>query len=462
MFGTKRRIALFAPLAAFALLLAVGVIMFVGRVAPLVAAERAVVNLGGDMAQRLEATPFGAFPMMIEALGDGVVSVNFEYSDRWTDVSIDFEFHADDANRVYKMLMDFDVDGFAFDVEIHMDQHRIAASSSVLGEEFYGLTYATFREDFRPFAQMLELSDEDFNEIADIVEMIGDIMGMPDPGMEIWEPYTALLRQFILDGTLSSESTTIASRGQDVNVTRAEFRFTDNDMIQLMMDLMTTMAEDSNVDPLGMIDPWMWDEMLSEINFLISELDDFDGYMYVVMYIGPQNRLIVLEVDLHLEGLGTTSHLRFEADFGTSVFDPWNFVISGTTESPYWSDSFEIELVWTFTESANRFVNAVDITVSDNGFEDSGRLVSDWNSNTGVFVLAFEDDRGADAFELKGIYRLDSNGGFTLSFEPIDTGFETFSFEISTQIGANIQPVQDFINFGDIPLGMFLDLIMLF
>ena len=458
MFGTKRKVALFAPLTAFALILAVGIVIFIGKVTPLVAAERAFANLGGDLSLRLEATPFGAFPLMANALEDGVLFINFEYSDRWTSGSFNIEFHSDEVNRVYKMLMDFDADGFEADVEIHIDRHRIAVSSSLLGEEFYGLTFATFREDFRPFAVVLGLDDDEFNEIADIVEMIGDMMDMPDPGMEIWEPYAALFRQFILDGTLSSESTTIISGGQEVDVTRAEFRFTDDDMVQLMIDYLETMATDSNMDPFGMMDPWMWDEMFSEINMLIEELDDFDGYMYVVMYIGPQNRLMVLEVDLYLEAYDTKNHLHMNADFGTSVFDPWNFTIAGTTESSDWSDGFSIDLVWTFTDSAGRYVNTIDVSLSSNGLNEVGRLVSDWNSNTGVFVLALEN---GDRLEFSGIYRLDSNGGFLLSFGPIDTGFESFSIEISTQIGTSIQPPQDFINFSDIPLGMFLDLMFL-
>ena len=320
MFSTKRRIALIAPIAAFAILLVVGVVLFVGRVTPLVAAERSLVNLGGDMAQRLEGSPLGVFPMLIDAMEDGVVSVGFEYTDRWTDVSFDFEFHSDEANREYMMLMYFDVDGFAFDVELHMDRHRIAASSSLLGDEFFGLTYATFREDFMPFAQMLPLSDEDIDEIVSIIDFINYTMNMPEPpGLEIFEPYTALLRQFILDGTMSSESTTLEFGGQDINVTRAVFRFSDDDMVSLLRDLLTTMSEDRNFDPLGMIDQWMWDDIFSEFDFLVSEIDDFDGYVYVIMYIGPHNRLMLLEVDFHLEGQGSTNHLHVGADFGTSV-----------------------------------------------------------------------------------------------------------------------------------------------
>ena len=481
MFDTKRRVALFAPIAAIALLLAVAVIMLVGRMTPLVAAERALVNLGGDMAYRLENTPFGAFPMLIEAMEDGVVTVNFDFSDRWTEGSFSFELHSDEANREYMMYLSFDVDGFAFDAELHMDRHRIAVASDLLGDEFIGFTYATFREDFRPVAQMLGLSDDEADEIADIVDFIHDSMNMPEVGMEVFEPYAALFRQFMLDGTLSSESTTLVTRGQEVAVTRAIFHFTNADLVWLLRDLMTTMSQDRNLDPMGMIDPWMWDDIFRDLDFLLYELDEIDGDVYLTMYIGPQNRLMILQVDAYMNGDGASVNFGMNADFGTSVFDTWYFTFFGTTESPSWHDAtminssyFELLMVWTFEESAGRFVNTIEITATSeeywwDGFDetmhnwgssDTGRLVSDWNSNTGAFVLSFEDDDpwGVSA-EARGSFVLDSRGGFQLSFDTIDTGDMTFSISVSAEIGANIQPVQDFINFSDIPLSMLLELL---
>ena len=480
----KRKIAFIAPLAAFVVLIAVAIVVVAGRITPLVAAERAIVNLGGDMTQRLEGTPFGAFPLLFDALEDGVVSISLDYSDRWSDLSFDIEFHSDEENRLWMLLMDFDVDGFALDLELHLDRHRVAVSSSILGDEFIGLTFATFRDDFAPFARMLGLSDWEVDEIADIVDFIYDTLNMPEPpGLEIWDPYAALLRQFILDGTVSSENTTINIRGQDVNVTRAEFHFTDDDMLWLLRDLMTTMSQDQNMDPFGMIDPWMWDDIFIGLDFLLDELDAFDGNMYLTMYIGPQNRLIWLVVDVNFEGYGHVFELHFGADFGTSVFDPWYFTLAGTTEGPNWNDptrtdtdNFVVDFVWTYEESAGRFINTIEISATSENFwwndwlqefdqwesYDSGRFVSDWNSNTGVFVFSFVDDQWGDAFEFSGIYRLDSNGGFFLSIGPVDLGRETFSLEVSTRLGTNITPPQNFINFNEIPIDMLFELMMQF
>ena len=464
-FVSKRKIALFAPVAAFVLLFTVAVVIFIGRVTPLLAAERALVNLGGDVSLRLEASPLGAFLLLEDALTDGVLNISVEYSDQFTAGGLSFAFHSDEPNRVYKMLVEGEVDGFAFDFEIHMDSTRIAVSSSLLGEDIFGLTYATFREDIRPFALMLGLSDDEINELADIVEMIGDFMEMPDPGLEAFEAYQALLREFILNGTVSSESTSIIAGGQSINVTRAEFRFTNNDMLQLLRSFLVTMSEDTNMDPFGMIDEWMWDEVLGDFDFLLSELEDFEGNMYLVMYIGPENRLVQIEVVYNVSEDGYSVELFFGADFGLSVFDPWSFTLDVTTTDTHWLDetrvyteSFGFDLLWSFTENEGRFINTFSFSASaENIAPETFTIVSDWNSNTGDFVLSI-----VDVFEIRGIYRLDSYGGFMLRFDPIDTDYESLSIEISAKIGSNITPVQNFINFSDIPLGTFLDLLTLF
>ena len=471
MFSTKRRLMLFASVAAFGLLLAVVSTMF--KATPLLASEGDLVNPGGDMAVRLENSPFGAFPMLFNALEDGIVSVSYEFTDRWTSGSFDFEIHSDEPNRQYKLLMDFDVNGTQFDLTIYIDRYLIAVSSSILGEEFYGLTFATFRDDFRLIAQLLGIGEDDIDQIAAIIDIVGDTMNTPDVGPDVWDPYAALFRQFLLSGTASSENTTI----QETNVTRVEFRFSDDDMVSLFRDILVTMSEDQNMDPMGIIAPWMWEETIRDFESSIAELDAMDGNLHIVMYVGPQNRLVQLEVNVSLTGNGSSTDLRFTADFGTSVFDPWHFTYIVNAEFPSWVDASQTDTlltetvyVWTFTENEGRFVNSIDISSSlesnrwDSLSEEvesftvngSIRMVSDWNSITGEFVLALESDQSDDPSEISGIFIPDSNGGFLLRFEDNDT----FSLEISAQIGANIQPIQNFINFNDIPLGTLIQLMM--
>ena len=475
MFSTKRKKSFFVPLTAFALVIAVSVVMLVGRVMPLIAAERALVNLGGDMTQRLSGSPFGALPLIFDALEDGVVSVSFEFADRFASGSFDIEFHSDEANRLYKLVMDFDVDGFAFDLELYLDRYHIVATSSVLGEEFYGLTFATFRNDFAPIAQLLGLSDADVNEIVGIVEIIGNTMNTPEVGLEVWEPYFALFNQFILGGTVSSENLTIESRGQEVNVTRAEFRFSQNDMVSLLRNFLTTMSLDANMDPFGMIEPWVWDELIRELDLPVAS----DGSTHLIMYIGPQNRLMKLDMRIYSAGPFSATDLHFTADFGTSVFDTWYISLVFNVEWPSWFDAsltefnhIDVWFVWNYSVTADRHVNTIDVSTIestlwhswDGEYEittshNSGRFVSDWNSTTGAFVLAFTDDDSDEASEVSGIYRPDEYGGFLLRFDWADTEFDTFSLEISAQTGADIQPVRNFINFSDMPISALLELL---
>ena len=462
------------PLTAFALLLAVSVVMLVGRVTPLIAAERALVNLGGDVSERLSGSPFGALPLIFDALEDGVISVDFEFTDRFSSGGFDIEFHSDEANRLYKLVLDFDVDGFAFDLVLYLDRYSIVASSSLLGEEFYGITFATFRDDFTPIAQLLDLSEAEIDEIVGIIDIIGNTMNTPDVGLEIWQPYLELFNQFVLGGTVSSESTTIETRGQEINVTRAEFRFSQNDMISLLRDFLVTMSLDVNMDPFGMIDPWVWEELLTELDLPVAT----DGGTHLIMYIGPLNRLMKFDVSAYSAGPFSTTDLRFTADFGTSVFDTWYFTFVSTSEWPSWFDDsqidanhIEVEFIWNYSETAGRHVNTLDVSVVESSLwhfwdeyeitasHNSGRFVSDWNSATGAFVLAFTDDETDETHEFGGIYMPDEYGGFMIRFDWAFAEYYTFLLEISAQIGVDIQPVQNFINFNDIPLSALLELL---
>ena len=472
MFHKKR---IFVRVTAFAVILAMLATVFVGKTEPLMAAEAPDANLGQDMSRRLEASPFGAFAMIAHALEDGVVSVSYYFSDYFTSGNLNISLHSDEANREYKLVIDFDVEGLAFDLELHLDRQRIAVSSGLLGEGFYGFYFETFRDDFRPFAGLLGISDADFEEIAGMVDFIIEIMNAPQMESEIWEPYEALIRQFIIDGAVSSEGTTMVLGQQEINVTRSVFRFTDEDMVRLLWDAMTTMSGDRSLDPFGMLD-----EIMSDFEIFMDELSFFESEIYIILYIGLGNRLIKLEADINLMEYATTTNVFFEANFGTSVFDTWYFSYIITTELPCITDTsqtstsiHEVVFTWEFTENQGRYVNTVEASSTTeiswwNSFyqeveswasSGSGRIVSDWDSGTGAFILSYRDDEVGDLFNLTGTYLLDSSGGFLFKIESTDSDYETFSLEVVARIGANIQQVRDFTSIGNLPIGILLDLL---
>ena len=448
------------------------------------AAEIAMTSLGNDLSRRLESTPFGAFPMLFEALTDGVVSLSFDYSDRWTSGSFDVEIHINDARGEAMSLWNVNIEGFEFDLEWHMNRYSQAFRTSLLGDEFYGFTYATFREDFAPIAQALGMSAWEIDEIASLMEMLGDMMAMPDLGLDAFVQYEELVDRFVQGGALPLESTTIISGGQSVDATRAAFRFTDDDIVRFLRDFLRMMSQDTNLDPFAMIDPWMWDQVMRDFDSVVDEFARYvSGYMEIAMYIGPQNRLVRFNIIADMTADNSVFGMEFEADFGTSALAPWTFTILGFTEMPSWddptrinTDGFEFVAVWTHTESGGRHTNTIEVTTTthdswwDSWSEewhehyriDSGRMISDWNSNTGDFVLRFEDDSPwSEPFEFSGYYSVDGRGGFTLGFAH-DTGWESFNVEISTSLGTNFTPVREFTSIMDIPLSALLDLMFAF
>ena len=449
------------------------------------AAEVAMASLGNDLTSRLESTPFGAFPMLINALNDGVVSFSLDYTDMWSSGSFDVEIHINDARREAMSLWNIYIEGFEFDLEWHMNRYSTAFRTGLLGDEFFGFEYATFRQDIMPLAQALGIPAWEVDEMAALIEWAGELMAMPDIGLEAFLPYEQLVDQFVQGGALPPESATITSGGQSVNVTRAAFRFTEDDIVRFLRDFLRIMSQDSNMDVFGMIDPWMWDQIMRDFEMVADEMARYvTGEMEVAIYIGPGNRLVRFEINGEMNEVGGdgTAGFVFYADFGTSALAPWTFSLEGFFEEESWadptqmnSDGFVFEILWTHNETGGRFVNTIEITFTEhsswwdswaeemveNTWSSTARMISDWNRNTGDFVLRFEEDDWGDSFEFGGYFSLDGRGGFTLGFSH-DTGWETFDIEISSSIGTNFTTVRDFTNIMDIPVGALLDLMFAF
>lgn len=467
------KLALIVPLVLVVALAGGGAFFLFNRVTPLLAAERALGNFTEEFRQRIDGSPFGAISMLADALEGGFVAANIAHENRnWgSSTRINFDFHADDARREYMLNLNADVEGIRFDLEGFMDRNSLAVRVPQVDSSFYGINFATFRSDFRQFAREIGLSEWEINEIADAVDMVREALNAPSVDDSFWDEYTAMLTDFLTAGEMSSASETIASGGQSVSVTRTEFYYSMRDITDFLRDFLNALRSDSRLDPLGTVDPWMWDDMMSEFDAAVREMErEVAGGMTLALYIGPQNRLVRASVAFDARpargGDGESATLAIVGDFGTSVFSPWRFTISTRIEEESWSDSsrtdiseFEIELLWTYEVSGGRHVNTIEATVTEeqqwwnsrlgemDAWSDTSRatIASEWNSGSGAFTLSVADEW--DRYEFGGNFMPDARGGFELRLDPIDLGWgDEIRIVIRAGLGANITPVRDFIN----------------
>ena len=435
--------------------IAIGAVLFIQfKNSPLVVVGRAFVGLNAEVSERIDATPFQAFGILINALEEGTVTVNVDYRDVWLgDINGSIAFYSDGANSEYAVEAELRLDNRALELEVFMNKERIALGSDILGNDYYGITFSTFRDDIRIFGAAMGLDNQTIKELTEMVEMVEESLNAAYPESAVDAPYASLMTEFIRNLETTSEKTRIEVGSRTVRSTKIEFVVTDNDIITLLNNLVDLMAEDENLR--NYFDSYAADVLTNEIfwgmqastynGFIremrntIRELDrSLSGEFVITFYVSSDNRLLRMQLDMDLSVDRNPVRVNCKFDFGESVTDPWelNFVVN--------SDGLRgesVTIVWDYRERSNRLINTLTISPS---IDEQIVFSSEWSPDNGRFTLSYNYDRSMG--ELSGVFKVDENG-FSLSIDdPTGTLGQSFGLEITAQIGAPQIKQIDFIN----------------
>lgn len=415
-----------------------------------------------EFEQRVETTPLQAIPIMLDNFEDGTLTVNFEYRDRGSwglgNFSGSAVLRSDTRNNNYALEAALSAMGILnIDMSVFLDSNRLAFGSSLIGDDFYGITFSTFSEDFRTLGNMFGLSQSEINEISDAIDLITEMMGeFSDFGNNAaaFAPYLAVLTNFFRDMEYSSERVTLNIGGQQIEATRISTVVTMREYIDLMEEFINVMADDANIrDMFGRVGGLLGDagfvyEFDAAINELRNDLRDIGreitGSISESYYIGSNGRLLRAAVTMDVSIDGERTEMYTEMNFGTSADDKWTME---TTMIDRWSRT-EMSIEWDIRETSGGYENTLSVSTSyitDRWDSvESFTLVSTWSPETGSFSLGFRDDWGFDD-SIDGVFNLLPQG-FSLRFDDIDIGWnESLSIEIISDRGANIRNI-NYIN----------------
>ncbi|MCL2371989.1 MAG: zinc ribbon domain-containing protein [Defluviitaleaceae bacterium] len=433
-----------APIAVVAIFAVVAFVAFL-RVSPLIAVQRSIVNLSGELATRIETTPFHAIPLATSALGDGTVEVDFFLRDGWVNMGLNATIQTDSRRQQQSVEFALNSMGFRVDAELYVDSNTAAFRSGLLGRDFYGINFATFRDDIRPLGRRIGLSPQEMNALADFVEAIETNMNRDVS--DILEDYISALTSFLRGSDFSSS--------RSGGVTRVEFNFTQGDLSALLRDLVAVFENDDTMrsifDAFDALDgghgsafadiSWMMRDAIRELE------RDFDIDAALIFYIGRRNRLnqILLVLDYEELRWGDRHSGVITADFGSSATDSWRF-------SAYTGrDSFYDYITWEYETIRNQ--NLHTLTINEHFSEHPYIVTSEWNPQTGDFTIAYTyRDRWSGRREttaIDGNFTTGRNGAFELNLNPRSLR-ELTGADISLEIGAspatNINRPDNFIN----------------
>ena len=442
------------PIAAVLILVAAAIFVFFTFFnSPQRAIDNALSNLNEEFSQRLEDTPLEAFGLLFEALTDGSVTVDFDHREYgWfeTEISGRVTLHADYENEEHALEASLSVEGLEFDVDLHFNDEFIAARLRQFNNNFYGITFATFSQDFQSFANLIGLSQWEIDEIVEAVEIYEEMMSMYDID-GLYDQYIELFSEFFDNVTVRSSRDSVVQNGVSTNARRVDFTITADMLIDLLEDYIIMLENDDDMraffsswdDFNAVMDPWagnvsIYDEMLREMRWMLEDMFGLQGSIVVSMYIDNNDRLLRMEMNMDLEMDRERVQITMTLDFGTSANDTWEFSVTVR-------DRFEVfevlSIVWEMDKTPSG--GETSIMVVEEGWESGGVTLS-W-TDRGDFVLSM-NDFGWHQELLSGNYTR-SGQGFNLRLDGlIDDGWQRLDLGISAAARTERLVPVDFIN----------------
>ena len=441
----------------------VGIFIFV-RTNPLLMTSRAISNFTEELNERVDAGPLRAIGILGDALEDGSVNVDFNYSYRigfWTrENNGSLSLHSNIADRKFALATDVSLSMLTFDAEVFLDGERLAVGTSALGSNYYGITFSTFRGDIRSLGRLIGLDEQTMDALSDVVEMFERIVNTDGVDDAVLEPYMDLLESFVRSLRSTSERTrSDKPEWENMRITRIEYVLTDNDIFMLLYDLIDLISEDENLyelfgsvsenqmifEMLGYYDILIHGGTLQGITDALRTLEnEFFGEIALVLYIGIQDRLKLMEIHVDAEFRGEEIRTRGGIDFGLSAMCDWIFGSAVISDDPPRLS----RMVWEIQESTGEVTNTLTIYSPD---ELSESISLKWNPENGVFILELPDR--FEHAEITGVF-ITYEDAFTLSVDsfppPIDIPFSRFlrpeiDLTISVGPGAQIRDIE-FVN----------------
>ena len=435
----------------------VGAIALFGGRSSATQLHRAMDNLTVEMMERIDSTPLGVLPMMIEALDSGTTTLKVDYEtfgwwETYTQAEITIKTNSQDSE--YAVIMDIASDSMDFDLELFLNDERIAARSQLLGDDFFGITFDTLSADIQTFGNSIGLDRTAMNELTQVAEMIEDLLNMQDLDEEFIESIEKVFEDFAENLEESTERVEIRVSGETVNATRIYYVIQFDDVVDLLRELVN-LYEDFYFRQIEIFnnpasrDVYLemsrsFDDMMFEIDYLLRELErNSYGEITTAFYLGNRDRLLRMHIEADLTVDGDRGQLTMVYDFGLSATDRWEFEITTIAGR----DEYSIFITWDYSERGNSHVNTIRVDVIDRWSDYSVTLMSEWNKTSGDFELSAQISDGPvfGGGAVSGNLTM-TNTGFALVFDDIETSFSRVSFEISGELGApNIENV-DFIN----------------
>ena len=333
----KKRWMILAPTLAVLIILLLSLNSIIAAISPNYSIIMASKNTMEQLDKRLDNSSLNFLQILSECFQSGSVKAEFSYDDGYyTEADGSIILMSNYAAEEYGFVTNMSVNDTDIDLTAVFDGKRLAFQTSLIDDQFYGITYDTFIGDLDKFALEADLNED----IVDSVKELYDNLSASKNNdlTKIAEKYNELLESFVI--TLKPVVTTekISSGGETVSCKVVTYPITEDDLLRLLQDFRDMMdsddalreyyytineAQSMNQDYIygyDTMDPEeMYDDMLDDLDDIIDVIeDDYSGTINLSFYLSG-NKLVRfgLSGDPEMDG----DELEFEAyvDFGKNA-----------------------------------------------------------------------------------------------------------------------------------------------
>ena len=456
----KKRWMILAPTLAVLIILFLSLNSIIAAISPNYSIMMASKNTMDQLDKRLDNSSLNFLQILSECFQSGSVKAEFSYDDGYyTEADGSIILMSNYAAEEYGFVTNMSVNDTDIDLTAVFDGKRLAFQTSLIDDQFYGITYDTFIGDLDKFALEADLNEDIVDSVKELYDNLS--ASRNNDLTKIAEKYNELLESFVI--TLKPVVTTekISSGGETVSCKVVTYPITEDDLLRLLQDFRDMMdsddalreyyytineAQSMNQDYIygyDTMDPEeMYDDMLDDLDDIIDVIeDDYSGTINLSFYLSG-NKLVRfgLSGDPEMDG----DELEFEAyvDFGKNADkNDIEIVLQGETDY----SEFELTISFRTVTQGNTITDSIELRMDEDGYDSTMSITTEWNRETGNFEAIIETYY--DEFEISGNLTVDKDSFTFVLDDLLENAYydPDLDLTISAQRNAEI-PSPDYIN----------------
>ena len=419
----KRRWMILAPALALLIILLLCLNSIITAISPSYAVLRATKNTMVELNERLESSSLNFLMVLGECLQDGTVETQFSYDDGYyTQADGSIMLLNKSASKEYGLVTSLTINDVDVDLTTLFNNKRMAFQTSLIDDQYYGITYDSFKSDLDQFARVADLDDELVDSLKQFYDYMtassdNDITGMTAKYNELFESFVRELKPAVTSEKIKSGHDTVSCKV-------VTYQITDEDIVRLFRDLQVMLEDDEDLRDylytafeaqsigedysFGYYEDAddMYDDLLDGVDDIIDAMEDEMSGAIAISYYLSGNTLVRwgLSGDPEIDN----EKLEFECTIDFGKHPATNDIECVFNAEDDYGSEYELELTFRTATQGDTITNAIELNADEDGYDNTVSFVTEWNKKTGFFETTIETDY--DDYVIRGNLTFDKDG----------------------------------------------------